>query len=61
MSTTLLYSETNFYINLFAFLGLLAALYSYYVKMRYLKDPHKYRAVCDINEHVSCSKVLSSK
>lgn len=55
------YSESNFYINLYSLFGLVVSVYSYYVKVRYLKDPLKYKAVCDINDHMSCSRVISSK
>lgn len=53
--------QANFYINIFSFVGILVAAYSYYVKVKYLKNPGTYRALCDINEHMSCSRVVSSE
>lgn len=55
------YSENNFYINVFSSIGLLIAIYSYYVKKRFLKDPKNYKAMCDLNDSISCSKVLTSR
>ena len=51
--------ESNFYIILFSLFGVLIAAYSYYVKKQVQKKPH-YRALCDINEHMSCTRVLTS-
>ncbi|CAF0719632.1 unnamed protein product [Brachionus calyciflorus] len=56
-----LLQEQNFYINIFSSIGLLIALYSYYVKVKYLKNPNQFRAWCDINDKMSCSKVITSK
>lgn len=41
--------------------GFLISAYSLYVKTRVSLEPHSYRALCDLAEHVSCSKVLASK
>lgn len=56
-----LLQENNFFINLFSSIGVLIALYSYYVKVKFLKNPTQFRALCDINDSISCSKVLTSK
>jgi len=52
--------NANFYINVCSSLGLLIAVYSYYVKVKFSKNK-KYKAICDISENVSCTKVLSSE
>lgn len=53
--------EFNFYINICSVLGLAIAFYSYYVKVKYLKNPSQYKALCDINDKMSCSKVITSR
>ena len=40
--------------------GILVSLYSLYVKHSAVADEN-YRALCDISEHISCSKVLTSE
>ena len=50
-----------FYINVFGLAGLVIALYSYVVKKKFLKDPKNFKAMCDINEHMSCTRVLTSE
>jgi vitamin-K-epoxide reductase (warfarin-sensitive) len=37
------------------------ALYSYYVKIKFNRDPKNYTALCDFNEHMSCLRVVSSR
>jgi len=41
-------------------LGLALSVYAYYVERRKLRDS-KYVAACDFNEHMNCSKVLTSE
>ena len=53
--------ECNFYIATFASFGLFVALYSIYVKKKFNENPKSYRALCDINENMSCTRVLNSK
>lgn len=50
----------NYIVNV-STVGILIALYSIYVKWRYTKDPTGYRALCDFNENMSCTRVLASK
>ena len=47
-------------IQTIAIIGLLLSLYSYYVEIR-IKKNHHYKALCDITDTVSCSKVVNSK
>jgi hypothetical protein len=54
-------NDVNFYLRIFSSLGALVAIYSYYVKVKYFQNPKTYRALCDINEHMSCTRVLSSR
>ena len=54
-------ADSNFYIILCSSIGLLIAAYSYYVKVKFLKNPKKYKAFCDLNDKISCSKVVSSE
>lgn len=56
-----LIEEYNFYINICSVLGLVIALYSYYVKIKFLKNPSQFKALCDINDKMSCSKVITSR
>lgn len=56
-----LIADYNYYINILSFFGILIALYSYYVKVSYYKNPAKYKAVCDLSENISCTKVLTSE
>jgi hypothetical protein len=53
--------DCNFYITTFGSLGLLVALYSIYVKKKFNENPKTYRALCDINGNMSCTRVLNSK
>jgi vitamin-K-epoxide reductase (warfarin-sensitive) len=53
--------KANFYIRVASIVGLVTALYSYYVKIKFNRDPKNYTALCDFNEHMSCSRVVSSK
>lgn len=41
-------------------IGLLISVYGFYVETNMEKD-HDYKAMCDINEAVSCSKVFASE
>uniref|UniRef100_T2M637 vitamin-K-epoxide reductase (warfarin-sensitive) n=1 Tax=Hydra vulgaris TaxID=6087 RepID=T2M637_HYDVU len=43
-----------------SFLGVLISLYTLYVEIHALADKN-YKAMCDINENVSCTKVFLSK
>jgi uncharacterized membrane protein len=40
--------------------GLIASLYTFYVKKQHQKNP-KYKALCDFGPNASCSRVLTSK
>lgn len=40
--------------------GFLISAYSTYVKQQVSMDPGNYRALCDLSQHASCSKVLTS-
>lgn len=53
--------EINGYIRLASVLGLVVALYSYYVKIKFFNSGGKYRALCDFNENMSCTRVLASR
>ena len=41
-------------------LGILLSIYAYHVETNIHSDP-SFRALCDISEHMSCSKVFSSR
>lgn len=41
-------------------IGVILSIYAYYVEIQSEKDSN-YEALCDINEHISCTKVFSSK
>jgi hypothetical protein len=56
-----LIADYNFYIIILSLIGILIALYSYYVKVSYYKNPTKYKAVCDLSESISCTRVLTSE
>ncbi len=56
-----LVADLNFYINSLSLIGVLIAAYSYYVKVSYYKNPTKYKALCDLNENISCTRVLISE
>ena len=45
---------------LFGALGILLSLYALYVELQKERNPN-YVALCDINEQMSCSKVLTSE
>ena len=47
-------------IQVIAVIGFLLSLYSYYVEQK-IKKNHNYKALCDINDTVNCSKVAKSK
>ena len=40
--------------------GICLSIYALHVEISKMKDK-EYKALCDINEHMSCSKVFSSK
>ncbi|GFS12664.1 vitamin K epoxide reductase complex subunit 1-like [Elysia marginata] len=46
-------------IVIFNFIGVIICVYSLYIEIKKEKDPG-YRAACDFNEHMSCSRVLTS-
>lgn len=54
-------NDCNFYIATFGSFGVLVSLYSIYVKKKFTTNPKSYRALCDINENISCTRVLTSK
>lgn len=41
-------------------IGVILSIYAYYVEIQSEKDSN-YEALCDINEHISCTNVFSSK
>jgi uncharacterized membrane protein len=48
-------------INLtFSLIGIMLSSYSLYVELRKDADP-SYRPMCDLHEHVSCSKAFMSE
>jgi uncharacterized membrane protein len=53
-------SLNTLYLSLISAMGLSLSLYTLYVEMKSQNDS-KYRAFCDINEHISCSKAFNSK
>lgn len=58
-SEGLIYSDFADHI-LFSCFGIVISVYSLYIEIRKEKDKN-YRAACDFNEHMSCSRVLTSK
>lgn len=48
------------YITYSALFGIFITVYSTYVKWMFKKNPN-YRALCDISENMSCTRVLASK
>jgi len=52
--------STNTMIALLALIGLLIATYMIYAKTRKSKNTH-YRAICDLSDRVSCTKVFETK
>ncbi len=44
----------------FCFVGIAFSCYAFYVETKKEQDD-SYVAMCDINEHMSCTKVFSSK
>ncbi|CAH1799016.1 unnamed protein product [Owenia fusiformis] len=55
----LIWSNT-FDHTLFNAIGIIVSLYALYIEIRKHKDP-QYVAMCDLNEHMSCSRVLTSR
>lgn len=47
-------------IQVFSFLGIIVSLYALYLHTK-LKQDNKYHAFCDINDQMSCSKVITSR
>ena len=54
-------AASNYCINLLSLIGLLIAAYSYKVKQSFLKNPTQYRAVCDVSNSISCTRVITSQ
>jgi vitamin-K-epoxide reductase (warfarin-sensitive) len=54
------FETANFYIRILASAGVLIAAYSLYVKARFAKDK-TYRAMCDLSDNISCTRVMASK
>lgn len=46
-------------IQVVSLVGLLLSVYAYYVEVRVQKDA-SYKAICDLNNRVSCTRVLKS-
>lgn len=46
-------------LALFSLVGLLISIYGYYVEVKAESD-HDYKAMCDISETISCTKVFST-
>ncbi|KAK0057221.1 vitamin K epoxide reductase complex subunit 1-like protein 1 [Biomphalaria pfeifferi] len=55
----LLWSNTTDIVIL-NIIGVVICLYSLYIEVNKERNPN-YRALCDFNEHMSCSKVLTSE
>ena len=55
----LLFSESSDHM-LFCGLGILVSVYALYVETRKHRDK-TYKAVCDLGENMSCSRVLTSR
>lgn len=53
-------ADANWYILMLSILGFLVAVYSYYVKWN-VKQNASYKAICDLSDSVSCSRVLTSQ
>ncbi len=51
---------TTAVLNIAAGFGLLASSYGWYVENKIDKNQH-YKPVCDISDHISCSKPIKSK
>ena len=47
-------------VTILCLVGISLTLYAFYVETRKSNDP-TYRAACDINENMSCSRVLTSR
>ena len=47
-------------LYLVASLGILSSLYAWYIHFRHLRNP-EYESICDINEEVNCTKVVTGK
>lgn len=47
-------------VKFVAGIGVLLSIYAFYVETQSELDSD-YEALCDINEHISCTKVFSSK
>jgi vitamin-K-epoxide reductase (warfarin-sensitive) len=47
-------------VTILCLVGISLSLYAFYVETRKISDP-SYRAACDINEGMSCSRVLTSR
>jgi len=47
-------------VTILCLVGISLSLYAFYVETRKISDP-SYRAACDINEYMSCSRVLTSR
>ncbi len=53
--------DYNSYIVYFGTFGVFVTLYSIYVKWKFTKNPKTYKALCDLNENICCTRVLTSK
>lgn len=53
-------SRINVGLRFANFIGFVLALYAFIVETSKESDP-SYTAMCDINEHMSCSRVFTSK
>jgi len=47
-------------LEILSIIGILLSVYAFYVEKKTLKSK-EYKAVCDINDAISCSKAFSSK
>lgn len=52
--------QINCYFILSCLIGALLSYYAYTVEVKAEAD-HSYQAMCDISEHISCTKAFSSK
>lgn len=61
VSGNIAFADVNSSTVFLSLVGLLIAVYSYYVKWSFKRNPVNYRALCDLNETISCTRVVTSK
>lgn len=53
-------SQLNRVVWILSAIGIILCIYTYVVETRKEEDS-SYEAMCDINEHISCTRVFTSK